>query len=393
MMSVRQEMPVYLDCQATTPLDPQVRMAMAPFLGDQFGNPHSTDHAYGWNAASAIRDARASVAGFIGADDDEIVFTSGATEACNLALQGPANKNGPKRRNRIVTVTTEHPAVLDTVFGLERAGFKAVVVPVAGDGLVDLAALERVIDERTLIVSVMAANNEIGVLQPLREISALCRDAGALFHTDAAQASGRVLLDVDAWGVDLLSLSAHKMYGPKGVGALFIREGVSLQPILRGGGQERGLRSGTLAPALVAGFGKACDLAGDQLHQDRDLLTELTGLLLRRLQQICPELRLFGHAECRVPGNLSVGFPGISAEQVVQGIAGRVAVSSGAACSSSTSEPSRVLQALGLDRETAATGIRISLGRFTTKADIEVAATAFEEAVFPLYRASASHAA
>jgi len=393
MNGTRQDMPVYLDCQATTPLDPQVRMAMAPFFGEQFGNPHSADHAFGWEAAKAVRDARTSVAEFINADDDEIVFTSGATEACNLALQGVAHKVGPQGRDRIVTVATEHPAVLDTVLCLERIGFEAVIVPVHSDGLVDFAALERVVDQRTLIVSVMAANNEIGVMQPLRDISALCRAYGVLFHTDAAQAAGRVPIDVEAWDADLLSLSAHKMYGPKGVGALYVREGVSLQPIFGGGRQEYGLRSGTLAPALVAGFGKACELAVGEDCLDSERLSELTTLLQRRLRQACPRLRLFGHAECRVPGNLSVGFPGIPAEQVVRDISGRVAVSTGAACSSSKSKPSRVLQALGLDPETAATAIRISVGRFTTKEEIEIAASAFEEAVFRVYRARASHAA
>jgi len=390
---MRPGMPVYLDCQATTPLDPLVRTAMAPFFGEQFGNPHSADHAFGWEAAAAVREARASVAQFINADDDEIVFTSGATEACNLALQGTANSVGPQGRNRIVTVATEHPAVLDTVLRLERIGFEAVIVPVHSDGLVDIAALERVIDRRTLIVSVMAANNEIGVMQPLREISALCRTSGALFHTDAAQAAGRVPIDADAWGADLLSLSAHKMYGPKGVGALFVREGVSLQPIFGGGEQEYGLRSGTLAPALVAGFGKACELFVNQDCLDSERLFGLAALLLHRLRQACPQLRLFGHAERRVPGSLSVGFPGIPAQQIIRDISGRVAVSTGAACSSSKSEPSRVLQALGLDQETAATAIRISVGRFTTEEEIEIAANAFEEAVFRAYQARSAHAA
>ena len=365
-----------------------------PFLGDRFGNPHSTDHAYGWEAASAIRDARAKVAEFINADDDEIVFTSGATEACNLALRGVASyARGRAGRKRIVTVATEHPAVLETALNLGQEGFESVFLPVGPDGLIDLAALDQVLDKQTLIVSVMAANNEIGVLQPIRDIAARCRSAGALFHTDAAQAGGRLRIDVEELGVDLLSLSAHKMYGPKGVGALFVRGDVSLQPIGGGGGQERGLRSGTLAPALVAGFGTACELAVEQQESDRERIAQLTAQLLERLRHRFPNLRLFGHAERRIAGNLSIGFPGIPAELMIRNVAASLAVSSGAACSSGGSEPSRVLLALGLDRETAATGIRVSLGRPTTQADIDAAVCAFESASAVIHPEPARYAA
>ncbi|MDE2699697.1 MAG: cysteine desulfurase [Gammaproteobacteria bacterium] len=373
--------PVYLDYQATTPLDPHVRETMLPFLHEQFGNPHSKDHAFGWQAALAIRDARAKVSSLINADDDEIIFTSGATEACNLAIVGVAKEVGPAKRNRIVTVETEHPAVLKTVMDLESEGFEPVLMPVDSDGLLDLAICDEAINERTLLVSVMAANNEIGVLQPLKEIAARCRTVGAIFHSDAAQASGRLPIDVDSWGVDLMSLSAHKFYGPKGIGALYVRSGVPIRSILQGGGQERGLRSGTLAPALVAGFGVASELAWERQQQDSELFARLTGLLLDCLRRFQPDLHLFGHPTRRLPGSLNIGFPGVPAEQIIRNLADSVAVSSGAACSSAASEPSRVLLALGVDAETAATGIRISMGRFTTEAEIKIVAEAFKNVV------------
>ena len=386
-------MPVYLDYQATTPIDPRVRDAMIPFLGEHFGNPHSSDHAFGWEAASTVRDARAKVAEFINADDDEIVFTSGATESCNLAIRGAATCAGTGKRNRIVTVSTEHPAVFETVMDLSRQGYEAVVLPVDSYGIIDLVDLDNVLNEQTLIVSVMIANNEIGVLQPIDEIVSRCRAVGALFHTDAAQAAGRIPIDVEHWDVDLLSLSAHKMYGPKGVGALFARADVPLHPMMAGGGQERGLRSGTLAPALVAGFGLACELALEEQDQDNRRLADLTARLLGRLRENCPGLRLFGHPELRLPGSLSIGFPGFPAEQVIRNIAGQVAVSSGSACASATSEPSRVLLALGVPPEIAATAIRISLGRFTTEADIEIAFEGFKKAGFVSLPELQQHAA
>ena len=368
--------PVYLDYQATTPIDPEVRDAMMPFLGELFGNPHSSDHSFGREASRAIRDARARVAALINADDDEIVFTSGATESCNLALRGVAGHSDNAGRNRIVTLATEHPAVLETVVDLGRSSFAAVVLPVGSDGLINLTRLDEVLDERTLLVSVMAANNEIGVLQPISEIAARCQAAGALFHTDATQAAGRVPIDVDEWQVDLLSLSSHKVYGPKGAGALFVRAGVRVRPIITGGSQERGLRGGTLPPALVAGFGTACELAATRQEEDRAHIAALTKRLYTGLKKANPEVRLFGHAERRVAGNLNIGFPGLPADEIIRNTADRIAVSTGSACASATSEPSKVLLALGLDRETAATGIRISLGRFSTEQDVDTAIAA-----------------
>ena len=317
------EKPVYLDYQATTPIDPEVRDAMMPFLGELFGNPHSSDHSFGREASRAIRDARARVAALINADDDEIVFTSGATESCNLALRGVAGHSDNAGRDRIVTLATEHPAVLETVVDLGRSSFDAVVLPVGSDGLINLTHLDEVLDERTLLVSIMAANNEIGVLQPISEIAARCQAAGALFHTDAAQAAGRVAIDVDEWQVDLLSFSSHKVYGPKGAGALFVRAGVRIRPIITGGSQERGLRGGTLPPALVAGFGTACELAATRQEEDRAHIEALTKRLYTGLKKANPEVRLFGHAERRVAGNLNIGFPGLPAEEIIRNTADR----------------------------------------------------------------------
>ena len=362
----------YLDYQATTPVDPRARDAMLPYLGDHFGNPHSINHVYGWQAADAVRLARGRVAEFVGADDDEIVFTSGATESCNLALRGAA-KASTSGRNKVVTVATEHPAVLETVQDLRYAGHEVTVLPVTSDGLLDLADLQRALDGRTVLLSIMAANNEIGVLQPLAEIARLCHAAGALFHTDATQAAGRIGIDVDAWGVDLLSLSAHKVYGPKGIGALYVRSGVPVQPVMTGGGQEHGLRPGTVPAPLAVGFGMACQVASEQWEEDAGRISQLTLRLRDGIQRACPAVRFFGHLAQRLPGSLSMGFPGVSATEVIEIVSDSIAISTGSACSSGTTEPSRVLLALGLDPETAATGVRISLGRFTTEREIDTA--------------------
>ena len=367
--------PVYLDYQATTPLDPAVREAMRPYWDEQFGNPHSTGHGYGAEAARAIRHARAQVAGFINADDEEIVFTSGATESCNLALRGVAAATDG-RRNRIVTVATEHPAVLETARDLGRTATNTVVLPVEANGILDLARLDAVLDERTLLVSVMAGNNEIGVLQPIPEIAALCGAAGALLHSDATQAGGRIPIDVDEWGIDLLSLSAHKMYGPKGAGVLFVRSGVAVRPMVTGGGQEEGMRSGTVATPLVVGLGEACAAAGRDPVAERQRIDYLTARLYEQLRRACPAMRLFGDAERRLPGSLSIGFPGVPADHVVRNLRDRIAIATGSACASTTAGPSSVLLALGLDVETADTALRVSLGRFTTEDDVAIAAEA-----------------
>ena len=371
--------PAYLDNQATTPVDARVREALLPFLDREFGNPHSRDHAFGWNAADAVRYSRGCVADLVNADDGEIVFTSGATESCNLALRGLV-RAASRVRNRVVTLATEHPAVLETVLDLDAAGLvEAVVLGVGSDGIVDLDRLDSVLDDRTLAVSVMAGNNEIGVLQPLTEIGTMCRRRGVIFHTDATQALGRVGVDVENWQVDLLSLSGHKVYGPKGVGALYVRDGCRIDPVFTGGGQEFGLRPGTVPVHLVVGLGEACKLAVDCWHEDATRITELTNRLRDGLMESCPDIRFFGNMEKRLPGSLNVGFPGRSAHEVIVRVANRIAVSTGSACSSDSSEPSAVLLALGLDPEAAASGVRMSLGRFSTNEDVEAALKAFSE--------------
>ena len=373
--------PIYLDYQATTPIDPLVRDAMEPFLDECFGNPHSEDHAFGWEASSAIKFARARVAALIDSSPQEIVFTSGATESCNLALRGLARRRGNDGRTRIVTVATEHPAVLETVLDLGEDDHEAVVLPVGSDGVLDLVQLDEVLDESTLLVSVMAANNEIGVLQPIQEIAARCHAVGAFFHTDATQAAGRIPIDVTEWGVDLLSLSGHKLYGPKGVGALFVRSGLPLRPLITGGSQEDGRRGGTLPAALIVGFGMACELALERQDEDSERLRLLTSHLYERIFETHPSLRLFGHPEQRLPGSLCLGYPNVPADLVIRNVADRIAVSSGSACASGNGEPSRVLLALGLEPAVAETAVRISLGRFTTEEDIDSAVAALSGAL------------
>jgi len=378
--------PIYLDYQATTPIDPRVRNAMGPFLDERFGNPHSEDHLFGWEASSGIGLARARVAGLIEAKRQEIVFTSGATESCNLALRGVANRRGNEKRARIVTLATEHPAVIETVLDLRHDDHEAVVLPVGSDGILDLAQLDEVLDERTLLVSVMAANNEIGVLQPIQEIAAKCHAVGALFHTDATQAAGRIPIDVTEWDVDFLSLSGHKLYGPKGVGALFVRSGVELRPLITGGSQEDGRRGGTLPAALIVGFGIACELALERQQEDSERFQILTSRFYECLCETHPSLRLFGHPKQRLPGSLTLGYPNVPADLVIRNVADQIAVSSGSACASGNGEPSRVLLALGLEPSVAETAVRISLGRFTTEEEIDSAVIAFSGALHLLAR-------
>ena len=373
------EGPVYLDCQATTPLDPRVASAVVEAF-ELFGNPHGRQHAYGRAAADAVDVARGQVAGLVGSYPQRIVFTSGATESCNLALRGAARAAAPQRR-RIVTLATEHAAVLETVEDLGRLGFEAVILPVGSDGLVDLNILADAVDDRTLIVSAMAVNNEIGVMQPLGEIAAICHREGAAFHTDATQAPARIEVDVDTWGVDLMSMSSHKLYGPKGVGALYVADDALVRPVSTGGGQERGLRSGTVPTALVCGFGEAADLAAEEQPEDAERMGELAAMMRSGIDQLPTDLHCFGSLDKRAPGTLSFGFPGISGDKLVAMVESEIAISTGAACSSGDASVSHVLAALGCTHAEASTGVRVGLGRFTTKADIDIALGAFRRAL------------
>ena len=376
--------PIYLDHHATTPVDPRVLDAMLPFFREDFGNPASITHAWGRRAAAAVDDARERIAACIGAEPREIVFTSGATEANNLAILGSARLR-PGSRRRVVTVTTEHPAVLDPCEALEGEGFDIVRLPVASDGRADVAAFDKpeAVDEATAVVSVMLANNEIGVLQPVREIAALCAARRVPFHTDAAQAVGKIPVDVDDLGCDLLSISAHKLYGPKGVGVLFVRQRgrrVRLVPVVHGGGHERGLRSGTVPVPLVVGMARALEIAAEDLEDEGRRQRELRDRLLGLISEGLPGVRLNGHPDERLPGNLSVTFDGVDADRLLLALPD-VATSSGSACSTANPAPSHVLLALGLDEREAKASVRIGLGRGTTAQQIDAAAARIVEEV------------
>ncbi|TVR97495.1 MAG: IscS subfamily cysteine desulfurase [Rhodospirillales bacterium] len=374
--------PIYLDYQATTPTDPRVVAAMLPYFTDMFGNPHSKSHPFGEEAARAVEAARRQVADLIGAEAREIVFTSGATEANNLAIKGAARFLRGRGRDHVVTCTTEHKCVLESARRLEIEGFRVTRIGVGPDGLIDLDALAAAVDERTALVSVMAVNNETGVIQPIAEIGRLCRSRGALFHADAAQAAGKIAIDVAGMDIDLMSLSAHKMYGPKGIGALYVRRRprARLAAEMDGGGQERGLRSGTLPAPLCVGFGAAAAIAADEMATESARMLELRRRLLERIEADVPDVRLNGHRERRVAGNLNLAFPGIEAEMLLTRLPG-LAVSTGSACTSAAVEPSYVLRAMGLDAELAGCSIRIGLGRFTTDDEVETAASAIVAAV------------
>ena len=364
--------PVYLDYQATTPCDSRVVAAMLPFFTEEFGNPHSSSHAYGSAARDAIAAARAAVAAAVGAQSDEIIFTSGATESNNLALRGALR--APRRRgSHVVTVSTEHRAVLDVCRRLEAGGSTVTYLPVSSAGLIDLEQLQSAIRPDTALVSVMAANNEIGVLQPLSEIGAICRRHGALFHTDAAQAVGKIALDVEAMMVDLLSISGHKIYGPKGIGALYVRSRPRARIVAQiiGGGQERGLRAGTLPTPLCVALGEACRIASIELPNEAARLSGLRGRLLNGLRAGISDMRVNGELNRRLPGNLNISFLGIETSGLLADLRA-IAVAPGAACSSGDAAPSHVLKSLGVETASWAT-IRIGLGRFTTQADVDLA--------------------
>jgi cysteine desulfurase len=385
--------PIYLDNQASTPLDPRVLDAMLPYFTEEFGNPHSASHVYGRAAAEAIEAARAQVAALIHADPREIIFTSGATEANNLAIKGAAHfarrhqRQGAVARDHIIALATEHKCVLESCRTLEGEGFAVTYLAVGPDGLVSLDRLAGAIGERTLLVSVMAAHNEIGVIQPLAEIGVLCRARGVLFHTDAAQAFGKIPLDVEAMHIDLMSISGHKLYGPKGVGALYVRRRprVRLVPLIDGGGQERGLRSGTLPTPLCVGLGRAAAIAAAEMDEEAARLRQLRDRLQSSLTRRLPGVIINGNLEHRLPGNLNLSFPGILAPTLI-GACPSIAISTGSACTSASVEPSYVLRALGLSEDLANASVRLGLGRFTTAAEADFAVDALAAAVERLRR-------
>nr|AGU68152.1 cysteine desulfurase [Crithidia acanthocephali] len=364
--------PIYLDSQATAALDPRVLDAMLPFMTEDYGNPHSRTHQYGWSAEEAVEVARKQVADLIGASPKEVFFTSGATESNNIAIKGVGNFNKAKK-NHIITLQTEHKCVLDSCRYLEMEGFEVTYLPVMKNGLVDLKVLEAAIKPTTCLVSCMAAHNEIGVLQPIRAIGALCRSKKVLFHTDAAQALGKVKVDVNADNIDVMSMSSHKVYGPKGCGALYVRRRprVRLRSPVSGGGQERGIRSGTVATPLVVGMGAACAVALQEMDRDAAHSKRLQERLLTGLQSRLPHLVVNGDMEHRLPGNLNISFACVEGESLLMGMKD-VAVSSGSACTSASLEPSYVLRALGVDAENAHTSIRFGISRYTTEKEIDV---------------------
>ena len=365
-------MPIYMDNNSTTRTDPRVVEVMLPYFTEHYGNAASRNHPFGWEAESAVDDAREHIAAIVGASAKEVIFTSGATESNNLAIKGVAGMY-KKKGNHIVTQVTEHKAVLDTCKRLERDGYQVTYLPVDKFGQVHPEQVAEALTEKTILVSIMAANNEIGTLQPIREIGKLCKSKGVLFHTDAVQAVGKIPLDVDDMGIDLLSLTGHKIYGPKGVGALYVRKKdprVRLEPQIDGGGHERGMRSGTLPVPLIVGLGKACQLAREEMPQEIERTFRLRERLRTGIMGKLPETYLNGHPTERLPGNANISFAYVEGEGMMMGIKA-VAVSSGSACTSASLEPSYVLRALGVGDELAHSSIRFGLGRFNTEAEVD----------------------
>ena len=365
-------LPVYMDCHATTPVDPRVLDAMLPYFSERFGNAASRNHSFGWAAAKAVETARQHIADLIGASPKEIVFTSGATESDNLAIKGVADMYREKG-NHLITVITEHRAVLDTCKRLEKDGYRVTYLPVQPDGLIDLDDLRHAISDETILISVMTANNEIGVIQPIAEIGELAKEHEILFHTDAAQACGKIALDVNAIPADLVSITAHKVYGPKGVGALYVRRRrprVLLTPIVDGGGHERGMRSGTLNVPGSVGFGAAADICQREMVTESGRLRTLRDRLKDGLQRNLEGIGINGSMDARLPNNLNVSFTGVDGETLLMAL-DDVAVSSGAACTSASVEPSHVLKSIGTPDDLAHASIRFGLGRFTTEEEVD----------------------
>ena len=362
-----------MDYQATTPLDPRVMDVMLPYFTTKFGNPHSRSHSFGWEAENAIEEARSRVAKLIGADTKEIIFTSGATESNNLAIKGIARFYGNKK-NHIITVVSEHKCVLDSCRHLEQENIKITYLPIKPNGIIDLETLKNAITDQTMLVSVMAVNNEIGVVQPLKEIGKICRERGIFFHSDIAQGFGKIPIDVNEFNIDLASISGHKIYGPKGIGALYVRKKprVRVTPLVNGGGQERGMRSGTLPTPLIVGLGMAAEIAYSEMGQDTKHVNYLFDRFLNNIHSRISEVYLNGDKDQRYKGNLNLSFAGVEGESIILAIKD-LAISSGSACTSASLEPSYVLRSMGIGEELAHTSIRFGIGRFTTEQEIDYA--------------------
>jgi len=376
------KLPIYMDNHATTPLDPRVLESMLPFFMEKFGNAASRNHPFGWAAEEGVEIAREQIAKLVDATPKEIIFTSGATESNNLAIKGVAEMYREKG-NHIITEVTEHKAVLDTCKRLEKNGYRVTYLPVQKNGLIDLEDLKRAIDDKTILVTIMAANNEIGVLQPIAEIGKICRERGVLFHTDAVQAVGKVPIDVNKQNIDLMSITAHKLYGPKGVGALYVRRKnprVQVSAIIDGGGHERGMRSGTLNVPGIVGLGKACAIAQEEMQQESARLAGLRDRLRDSIMSRLDETYINGSEEHRLPGNLNISFAYVEGESLLMGI-NDIAVSSGSACTSATLEPSYVLKALGTGDDLAHSSIRFGIGRFNSAAEVDYVADRVIETV------------
>ncbi len=379
------KLPIYFDNHATTRVDPRVVTAMLPYFTEHYGNAASRNHEFGWEAEQAVDKARKQIADLIGATSKEIIFTSGATESNNLAIKGVAEMYAEKG-NHIITEVTEHKAVLDTCKKLEKNGFRITYLPVMGDGLIDLEMLKEAITDKTILVSIMYANNELGVIQPIREIGKICRERGVLFHTDGVQAVGKVPVNVNADNIDLLSLSAHKMYGPKGVGALYVRRKgprVQITAQIDGGGHERGMRSGTLNVPGIVGLGEACELCNKEMAEETVRLSALRDRLRAKLEAGLDEVFINGSMEHRLPHNLNMSFAYVEGESLLMGI-NDIAVSSGSACTSATLEPSYVLKALGVGDDVAHSSIRFGLGRFNTEEEVDYVANKLIDVVVKL---------
>jgi len=376
------KLPIYMDNHATTPVDPRVLEEMLPYFKEKFGNSASRNHAFGWAGEEGVEIARERIAKLIGATAKEVIFTSGATESDNLAIKGVAEMYKQKG-NHIITAVTEHKAVLDTCKRLEKYGYRVTYLPVLKNGLIDLDDLKRAMDDKTILVTIMFANNEIGVIQPVEEIGKLCRERGVIFHTDATQAVGKVPVDVNKQNIDVMSISAHKMYGPKGVGALYVRRKnprVQISPIIDGGGHERGMRSGTLNVPGIVGLGKACAIASEEMAAEAVHLAALRERLRDRIMSRLDEVYINGTMEHRLPGNLNISFAYVEGESLLMGI-NDIAVSSGSACTSATLEPSYVLKALGTGDDLAHSSIRFGIGRFNTEAEVDYVADRVVETV------------